>query len=312
MPKSNRFILLYDLSLAEQAYKIAPGLRLQRLEAPLTVPDLAILGSSGFSSWPALAPFVTSCTAEIFSMFDPDVTQSADTMRRAQLLSHMLNLLGYSGHLCVACASYSWNAIAGLRNRIDRTAFDQSATDQRGHSPEAIDIILPLFEGRLLEAHMNIMVPKDSRKEELTPSDARWIKDHFVTMDILTTENENIRYALEAAIDWRYLKDPRAAIARLWSGIEAIFSIKGELIYRISLVAASLLAPRGEKRVDQFYEFKKLYNLRSQAVHGEPMEEQRLLKATSDSYNLLCQLLRLILEKGRPLRREDLDRAVLT
>lgn len=60
---------------------------------------------------------------------------------------------------------------------------------------------------------------------------------------------ERFRFALEAAVDWRYAKGPRAAVARIWAGVESLLGISSELVYRVSLTAASVVALRGAERV---------------------------------------------------------------
>ena len=55
---------------------------------------------------------------------------------------------------------------------------------------------------------------------------------------------------------------------------------------------------------------KKLYGLRSKAVHGEPLPEERLVSAMSDSHRLLRDLLLLTIERGRVLGADDVDNAL--
>ena len=99
-------------------------------------------------------------------------------------------------------------------------------------------------------------------------------------------------------------------MGRLWSGIEAAFGISSELVYRISILCASLLEERGERRKARFQAVKKLYGLRRKAVHGEPLKQEQLVSAMSDSYRLLRELLLLTIEKGRLLTADDFDDAL--
>lgn len=118
---------------------------------------------------------------------------------------------------------------------------------------------LPPFSGHLLEFHLHLLVNRDARVDGVGVDDATWISAHFDTFNRLASESAAFRMGLEAAIDWRYAKEPRAAVARLWAGIEALFGISSELVYRISLLSASLLEPRGERRKARFDAVKKLY-----------------------------------------------------
>jgi Apea-like HEPN len=144
----------------------------------------------------------------------------------------------------------------------------------------------------------------------VSANDAAWVAEHFETFNHLASKSEPFRLALEAAIDWRFAKEPRLAVGRLWSGIEAVFGVTSELVYRISILCASLLEERGRPRKARFEAVKKLYGLRSKAVHGEPLSENQLVSAMNDSNRLLRQLLLLTIEKGHVLGGEDFDDAL--
>ena len=194
--------------------------------------------------------------------------------------------------MSVACSSYSWNAIAGHQKR----------------SKEA----LPVFKGNLLDLHMRIQpyFGENLKMDQVTQEDASWVNAHFATFNKLAADDETFRFALEAAIDWRFAKDPRAAVSRLWGGIEALFDIKTELVFRISLYGAGLLTKRGPERIEKFRELKKLYALRSKAVHGSPISEDELNVALYDSFEFLSALLLNAIARGRVPTDEDLENAV--
>jgi hypothetical protein len=169
---------------------------------------------------------------------------------------------------------------------------------------------LPRFHGNLLEFHTRILVDRSSRNDEVSNEDAAWIHKSFGTFNRLASESDAFRLALEAAIDWRYTKEERIAIGRIWAGIEALFGISSELVYRISSLCASLLEPRGARRKARFQAVKRLYGLRSKAVHGEKLIQDQLVSARNDSYTLLRELLVLSIERGRVLTGDDLDDAL--
>jgi hypothetical protein len=169
---------------------------------------------------------------------------------------------------------------------------------------------LARFQGNLLDFHLTLLTNKDARTEEVSAEDAAWIHEHFDVFNNLAAQSQPFRFALEAAMDWRFAKDARSAVARLWSGIEAIFGITSELVYRISLLSACLLAERGDARKAKFEEVKKLYGLRSKVVHGEQLPDERVGSALNDSYHLLAGLLLLAINKGHALGQEDFDQAV--
>ncbi len=111
-------------------------------------------------------------------------------------------------------------------------------------------------------------------------------------------------------MDWRFATEPRSAISRLWSGIEAVFGITSELVYRISLLSACLLAERGDERLKKFQNVKTLYGLRSKVVHGEQLSGEKMTSALNDSYHLLADLLILTISTGHVLDQSDFDTAV--
>ena len=154
------------------------------------------------------------------------------------------------------------------------------------------------------------LVDSDTRKDSLTKEDLSWIRQHYEVFNRLAAESESFRLALGSAIDWRYTNDARAAIARIWSGIESIFGITSELVFRISLLSASLLEERGEARKIRFEAVKKLYSLRSKAIHGESLPEEKILSAMNDSFHILRELLLLTIEKGHVLTTKDFDNSV--
>ncbi len=89
-----------------------------------------------------------------------------------------------------------------------------------------------------------------------------------------------------------------------------MYGISSELVYRISLLSASLLEPRGELRKAKFEAVKKLYSLRSKAVHGDALPPEKLASAMNESYDLLRDLILLSLNKGHALGSSDFDEAV--
>src|SRR5262249_10942784 len=143
---------------------------------------------------------------------------------------------------------------------------------------------LPPFKGNILDFHTHLLVDRDARTDPVSSEDAAWMATHFDIFNQLASKSEAFRLALDAAIDWGYAKEPRLALGRIWSGIETVFGITSELVYRISILAASLLEERGESRKARFQAVKRLYGLRSKAVHGEPLAQEHLLSAMSDSY----------------------------
>ena len=308
--ESNWYVLVYDLQLEDPRIHLASGLSLRTLESPLSVFDLAAAGAAGFQAWATLEPFAPGCRCEIESALDAATMPGYDTLNRAWLVSAMLTLRGFGAHLPLACSSYSWNVVAGHQERTKEQFHDQLREEGIDAAVYSSKRELPPIKGNLLDYHLRLMLERDCRREAFGEEDASWIRGNFDAFNRLANESDKFRFALEAAVDWRYGKDPRAAISRIWGGIEAIFGISSELVFRISLLASALLAPRGDPRKKKFAEVKKLYGMRSKAVHGESLSSDLLADAMNDSYKLLRDILILIVEKGSPFSDRDLDEAV--
>jgi hypothetical protein len=308
--QGNWYVLTAGLPSIAEPLTLAPGLTLCPVKEPLSVFDLAAAGAVGFRSWAVLEPIAPSCNCEIESARDSALIPGYDTLNRAWLASALLVLRGFTQHLCVAASSYSWNVVAGhqpgspeaFRRRAQEESNDAAAMKSRRQ--------LPPFKGDLLDFHLTMLAVSDRREGPVTEDDARWMRQHYQVFDQLAAESESFRLSLEAAVDWRFAKDPRSAVARIWSGIEATFGITSELVYRVSLLSASLLEPRGLPRKTRFRPVQKLYGLRSKIVHGEKIDDVKMSMALNDSFQLLRQLLLLTIETGHVLGQDDFDQSV--
>lgn len=201
--------------------------------------------------------------------------------------------------------------IAGHQERtsdVFRGQLRDEGADAAVHRPKRA---LPPFKGGLLDYHLRLISADSSRDQALTQGDAEWLRGCFPVFNRLAYEDESFRFALEAAVDWRYSRDLRAALARVWSGIESIFGISSELVYRISLLSAAVLEPRGEARRARYRLVKKLYGVRSKAVHGDRISDEKLKDGLGASAQLLSDLLLAIVARGAPFAAEDLEEALL-
>ncbi len=308
----NWYILLAGLPRFGASITLAPGVSLRPLESPLSVFDLAAAGAVGFKSWAALEQFAPVCNAEIESAKDANISPGYDTLNRAWLATGLLVLRGFTKASGVACSGYSWNLIAGHQPRHSphfKKQAQEEGIEKAIFNPK--HSLLP-FRGNLLDYHLTMFIDAGCRTDALNDADAEWTRAHFDTFNRMASENESFRFAFEAAIDWRFAKEPRSAVARLWGGIEALFGISSELVYRISLYSACLLAERGEPRKRKFEEVKRLYGLRSKVVHGEKLTMEKISQAMSDSFRLLRDLLLHAVERGKPTTTEDIENAVFS
>ena len=291
-------VLVIGLPLAEQEFDLGQSLILRRLLRPLSVFDLAAAGAAGFREWAVLEPLAPAATAELLSPTGEASVPGYDALNKCWLASALLVLRGYARHMCPAVSSYSWNFIAGHqsgRSETFRTQMIEEGDERAVYAPRDS---LPRFSGGLLDYHLRLRIPKEARGDPVDAGEAAWIREHFQRFNLLASESDQFRFALEAAIDWRYAGDNRAAISRLWAGIEAIFGIKSELVYRISLLASTVLCPRGTERLGGFRDVKRLYDLRSKAVHGGSVDDEKLSTGIHETYRLLRLLLLDAVDRG--------------
>jgi len=290
---------------------VAPGLTLRRIPDKLTVFDLAAAGSVGFREWALLEPILPTCTVELESAKEAAVVPGYDHLNRGWLISSLLLLRGFGEHLAVACASYSWLQIAGHQKRTSGSFHEQLRNQGVLKAIYRPIASLPEFSGGLLDFHVRLITLREFTARPVTVEDAKWLQEHFDAFNELCTANRPFRLALEALADCRYSQNSRVAIARLWSGIESLFSVSAELVYRISIVGASLLTDRGKERIEKFSQLKKLYGLRSKAVHGEHLSDESLADAVDQSFALLRDLLLVALKKRSHFTAEIMDNAVM-
>jgi hypothetical protein len=310
LDSGNWYVLLTGIPAPAAAIRLADGLTLRPLEESLSIFDLAAAGAAGFRQWAALEPVAPAATCEIETAVDAAVSPGYDTLNRAWLAVALLVLRGFTRLTAPACSAYSWGHIAGHQAGTGDVFKQQLREEGLGAAIHPSRRALPKFSGGLLDYQLRLISTSKIRHDPLGPEDETWLCTHYETFNRIAAEDEAFRFALEAAVDWRYGRDHRTALARLWSGIEAIFGISSELVYRISSLSASLLEPRGERRKARFKEVRQLYGARSKAVHGDKISEAKLAGAVDGSFQLLADLLLLALARGRPLSDGDFEAAL--
>ena len=306
----NWYVLLYGVPAPSAPMVLAPGLSLRPLAEEVSVFDLAAAGASGLREWAILEPLARSCRCEIESALDGAHMPGYDALNRAWLATGLLMLRGYSTALGVACSAYSWTKVAGHTTRLP--PLDPELLVKTGVAATISDPLrqLPPFKGSVLDYHRKLFVPVAPRPDPPTLEDVEWIGECYESFNKLAAEDTRFRLALESAVDWRYTPEPRAAVARLWTGIEALFGISSELVFRLSLLCACVLESRGRPRRERFAHVKRLYGLRSKLVHGEVLAGAKVEQSLCGSFDLLRDLLVTAIERGHVLTQEDFDSAL--
>ncbi len=305
------YVLVCNLPLNEDSFLLGSSLKIIKLKNTISIFDLAAAGGAGFKEWATLEPFASIATAEIESKLEGAKLTGYDPLNKSWLVSALLILLGFQRHICPAVSSYSWNLIAGHQAQTSHVFKRQLSEEGPERAVFQSRRGLPPFKGGLLDYHLNLVGSGANENKIFEKENAEWISERFEKFNDLASKDERFRFALEAAVDWRYSKDKKIAIARLWSGIESLFKINTELVFRISLFTSSILAPRGPQRLLLFNQIKKLYDTRSKAVHGEPVSEEKLIQAVSDSFDVLRGLLIDAITIGRLREVEEINSEIL-
>ncbi|MBV1928756.1 MAG: hypothetical protein KUG81_04515 [Gammaproteobacteria bacterium] len=134
----------------------------------------------------------------------------------------------------------------------------------------------------------------------LTSEEAKWVSTHFYDAQQML-ENDSFQMAVHCLASYRWHSMPRIKMAVIWAGIEGIFGASSEIRFRISVYTARFLYPdETDARQTVFEAVKKLYNTRSQAVHGTKIKGD-IATAVDESADILRKLLvRCIETKSMP------------
>lgn len=123
----------------------------------------------------------------------------------------------------------------------------------------------------------------------VTPVKRRWMMNHYHAAKALL-DRDQFREAVHCLSSYRWHTMPRLQLALLWSGIEGLFGVDYELSFRLSLYTARFLSPRSRVRQKAIFDStKKLYSVRSKAVHGGKLKNPE--QAVDESIELLRKLI---------------------
>jgi len=178
-----------------------------------------------------------------------------------------------------------------------------------------------LLLGALIGAEVMCNIQSEVRAEELTPestvavtnyhlrglsrgtpvalteADISWIESNYEKA-LTLLDNESFQNAAHCLASYRWHSMPRARLAILWSGIEGLFGVESEIVFRVSLYTARFLEPHDNARQREvFGRVKELYKLRSKAVHGGRMKGNAN-EGVDESASLLRTLVRRCAELG--------------
>jgi hypothetical protein len=152
-------------------------------------------------------------------------------------------------------------------------------------------------------------VPKAYRFQrdiEIEIVDIEWVRKHIDSFQDLTHE-ARFMHAITAFNEHPHHANVRMSCVSLWSGIESIFSIDAELRFRISAYVAAYLRERGNGRLNLYKRMKKLYDLRSKAVHGGKLSDDDIADHVKEVREILAECLVKIVQNGSIPSQDVLD-----
>ncbi|MES2902129.1 MAG: hypothetical protein V4723_20545 [Pseudomonadota bacterium] len=121
---------------------------------------------------------------------------------------------------------------------------------------------------RLSVIDYRIFAPPRLEAMELSETECVWLEANFEKAQLLLNQH-GLQNAVHCLATYHWHSLPRAQLALLWAGIEGLFSVDSEIVFRVSLYTAKFLAPQDKLAQQQiFAEVKQLYGVRSRAVHG--------------------------------------------
>jgi hypothetical protein len=138
----------------------------------------------------------------------------------------------------------------------------------------------------------------------LTKEDKDWLERYYKNTKVLL-ENDSFATAIHSLASYKWHSMPRVQLAILWAGIEALFSVNSELSFRISLYVSKFLASNNDDLKNIFADTKKLYSVRSLAVHGSPIKGD-LNSSVDKSASLLNALVKKCIEANAMPNTDEL------
>jgi len=201
----------------------------------------------------------------------------------------------------------AWWIIGALRLRTQAELLIPAMSD---HSWSTIAGITDgSCDVRLLEDFPQARVLGKSRV--VTSEDLTWVADNLITF-AEQCRDKRFRLVVEALGTYHHSPNSRLMTAQLWAGIEALAGADSETTFRLSSYLAAYLEPRGQGRLDSFARISKLYGIRSKAVHGAEIADEKLAEHVLEVRELLARLLIACIENGRIPSRRDFETALFS
>lgn len=137
--------------------------------------------------------------------------------------------------------------------------------------------------------------------------DIDWVRNNMGTV-IELVKVERFETAVEALCTYMLAANDRMKAAQLWAGVEALFGRRvGEVGYRLRILTAVLIEERGMDRRKFSRRVKKMYDTRSDVIHGGKVKPAELASHLSEVRDLLARLLQRIIIRGSVPTDEEFE-----
>jgi len=133
----------------------------------------------------------------------------------------------------------------------------------------------------------------------ITDENVAWLYQYFNNAKSLL-EHNSFMIAVHSMATYRWHSMPRIQLAIIWAGIESLFSVSSEIVFRISLYVAHFLSDDVNEAKLIFQEIKGLYKARSSAVHGGKIKGETFDLVENSAGILKKLIIKCIETKGLP------------
>ena len=174
--------------------------------------------------------------------------------------------------------------------------------------------VIAALDGQQCHAQLLEDVPQARRVDDdsvvVHELDLQWALANIAQFGRML-EVPKFRLAVDALTTHQHLFSLRMMVASLWSGIEALLGVQAELRFRIAMSIAGLVKPRGQQRIDEYRRIKKLYDVRSRAVHGAVMNDAELISHVAEVRKLQSIIVCQMVGAGKVFSEDDIERTLL-
>lgn len=142
-------------------------------------------------------------------------------------------------------------------------------------------------------------------------ADLEWVENNMLNLLELAIANPQLEIAIESVSTFHQQGSLRMSIVALWAGIEALLNVYSELRFRLSIELAAYLGQNQSEKISIYNQLKKMYDIRSKAVHGAKMDDSILVKHILETRGILRRILIKIAENNSIPTSDELEALLL-